>query len=166
MRRAVIAVAAVLVLLPSMAQAGAKPTGITAQLDRTGPAATVTALRAKHKWDRVLQHIGTGKPAWLALAPRLAAGTDASASLGLTIALADALPRNPAGVLQIARGASGPLALSQVCSAPYVEPHAGDLASYRRNAKHAVSGINVPGLRTARSACLTALKDRAAARAA
>ena len=158
MRRVVIVIAAALALLPCAAEAGVKSTGIVAELGREGPAATVKSLRAKHKWEQVLDHIGTGKPAWLALAPRLAAGTDASTSLGLTIALADALPRNPTAVLELVRDATGPLALNQVCSAPYIKPSQADLASYRRTAKHAVDAVTTPDLRSARSACLKALK--------
>ena len=164
MRQAVLAVTFALALLPSAVAAKAKPADITAQIKQSGAVATVAALRGKHKWDQVLARIGTGKPAWLAVAPLLAPGTDASTSLGLTIALADALARNPVGVLEIVREAAGPLALGQVCAAPYIKPKESDLADYLRSARHAVADVTTPGLRSARNTCLTALRSRGSIR--
>ena len=153
--------AGILTAIPAISAAKTGPTEIGARIDKDGAAATVSGLTAKHKWHRVLAHIGTGKPDWLALAPRLAAGTDASQSLGLTIALADALPRNAAGVLALAATAKGPLAIDRVCTAPYIEPIASDLAYYRTRARRAVEGLSAPPLQAAKRACLAALHPRA-----
>ena len=149
--------AGLIAMLPTGVSAKLKPDEIGGRIDKIGASATVAALIAKHKWNRVLGYIGTGKPAWLALAPKLVAGTDASASLGLTIALADALPRNPAGVLDLVRTGKGPLALSQVCAAPFIEPIPADLVTYRRSAKHALDALTDVHLREARKSCLAAL---------
>lgn len=152
--------AATIAVLPSTAQAGIGPSNIAARIDTEGAATTVASLVAKHKWHRVLAHIGTGKPAWLAIAPRLAAGTDATLAPGLTIALADALPRNATGVLALAAGARGPLAIGLVCAAPYIKPVPSDLAYYRTRAKRAVEAVTAPALREAKRDCLAALRSR------
>ncbi len=158
--------AGVLAAFPAVSTAKTSPTEIGARIDRSGAAATVSELAAKHKWHRVLAHIGTGKPEWLALAPRLAPGTEASQSLALTIALADALPRRAAGVLAVAAIAKGPLAIDRVCAAPYIEPKATDLAYYRTRARRAVEGVTAPPLQAAKRACLAALHPRAGSKPA
>lgn len=156
-----IVLAGLVAAAPAGAFAKTGPTEIGARIDRDGAAATVTRLAAKHKWHRVLANIGTGRAEWLALAPRLAAGTDASQSLALTIALADALPRKPAAVLAVAAAAKGPLAIERVCAAPYIEPIATDLAYYRTRARRAVEGVSAPPLQAAKRACLAALRPHA-----
>lgn len=152
-----VALAGLLAALPVAASARITPSTIIAQVNATGARASVAALVARHRWNRVLGHIGTGKAPWLEVAAPLSAGTDASQSLGLTIALATALPRNAAGVLAVASRATGPLGIANVCSAPFIEPVASDLAYYRSSAKRAVERVTAPGLRAARRACLAAL---------
>lgn len=82
-----------------IASGTATPAEISASIDRQGAYAFVASLDSDES-DWLVTQIGTGKNAWVELAPRLALGSDASVSTGLIIALARALPRNPAAVLK------------------------------------------------------------------
>ena len=77
------------------------PERIARDIETDGVKAVVDRLWNSGDYDRLLNHIDKGTPAWVALAPKLAAGTDAGASEELTIALAYALPRNPQAVLSV-----------------------------------------------------------------
>lgn len=105
--------------------------------------------------------MGRGDARWIALAPRLAPGTDAGTSEGLGIALAHALPRNPRAVLAVLGVAGGPVSVSagRVCGVPFIEDTVKDLTAYRRRAARAVRGVTDPSLVRARAACLSVLAE-------
>jgi hypothetical protein len=132
---------------------------VRASLESRGPRETVGRLQAASQWDVVLDGIGKGEVAWIALVPRLAQGTDAGLSETLGVALAKALPRAPAAVLNALDPGDGPLlGPSRVCGAPFVEPTPDFLAAYRPRALAAVEGVRDPRLRSIRDACLAALR--------
>jgi hypothetical protein len=132
------------------------PTQVQASVTRHGAAATVTALFDQHRWDYVSDRIAAGDAAWLALAAKLAPGTDAGTAEELPIDLAFALPRNAAGVLAAIRdGASDP---DDVCSAPFIEDTVKDVPAYRRRAIAAVERVADPRLAAIKAACLAALR--------
>jgi hypothetical protein len=87
---------------------------------------------------------------------RLARGTDAGDSTGLTVALARALPRNPAAVL--AALDEGPvIGPEAVCGVPFIEPSSKEIREYLDVAIPAVTRIE-PSVRVPhRSSCVDAL---------
>lgn len=128
---------------------------LSQEIEAKGAKAVVDSLG--DAFDDVLDHIDSGDPAWIALAPKLAQGTDAGNSEGLAIALAYALPKNPQAVLAVVTENDGVLAINRVCSIPFIEDTVKDRPAYKRNALHAVEAIKEPSLRKAKSNCLAVL---------
>ncbi|MDR5881515.1 hypothetical protein [Caballeronia sp. LZ032] len=113
---------------------------IAGEIETQGARPAVASLDRDGQFDAVLESIATGNAAWVELAPRLAQGTDASASIGLTIALATALPKNPAAVLRVLD--DGPvLGTSAVCGAPFIEPSPGEVKAYLDRTIPAVTDV-------------------------
>lgn len=142
-----------------IASGTATPAEISASIDRQGAYAFVASLDSDES-DWLVTQIGTGKNAWVELAPRLALGSDASVSTGLIIALARALPRNPAAVLKAVdpeEGDSHILAISRVCGLPFLEGTTPK--GYREKALHAVSTATRANPQI-RARCLKALHGR------
>lgn len=134
------------------------PAAIAAQVRHDGAKATVAALNRSQQWDAVMARMQDGTSAWLALAPLLAAGTDAGPSEELGISLAYALPRNAEAVLAVLDPGDGPvLGVGRVCGLPFVEETTARLAAYRRRAIRAVRRVADPRLASARAACLARL---------
>jgi len=148
-------------LAASAAHAQVRPNlpEVRASIEREGPAATVKRLTQARQWDVILDGMARGEPAWIALAPLLAQGTDSGPGEGLGIALARALPRDPAAVLHVLDPKDGPvLGASRVCSAPFIEPQPGFVEAYRPQAIAAVEAVRGARLRSARDACLAMLR--------
>jgi hypothetical protein len=66
----------------------------------------------------------------------LAAGTDAGTSQGLHVTLANALLKNPSGVLRLA-GVQNFLSIDKLCSAPFIESKSEKISQYLSEARHA-----------------------------
>jgi len=133
------------------------PQQISAAIDKQGAHAFLASLDEQAS-DKLLDHIGSGQAAWVALAPKLATGADAAIAEGLGIALAYALPKNASVVLKAVDPVEGDthiLAISRVCGIPFVEeaPFA-----YKTKALRAVAAVKNPALRQVRERCLAALK--------
>jgi hypothetical protein len=131
------------------------PAEIVRSLAAAGPRATVDALWDQGRWDYVSGRIGRGDAAFVALAPKLAAGADAGTAEDLPIALAFALPRNAPAVLAAIEG--GPFDAAEVCGAPFIEDTVSDIPDYRRRATAAVQAVVDPRLVPVKAACLAAL---------
>jgi len=155
-RIALLAAALALIATPTLA-AELTATQLTRQLQAEGPKATVQQLWNSGAYDSVLNHVASGDPAWIALAARLASGADAAASESLTIALAEALPKNPGAVLAILGPAVTALSPARVCGAPFIEMAAPDLRNYLSQTRTSVSAVSTPALGSSRAACLAAL---------
>ena len=157
--------AAGLVTAAILAAAGpgraAGPPGLSqvrASLQREGSHATVRRLMASGTWRAVLDAIGRGDAGWVAIAPSLARDADGAFAEGLGVALAEALPKSPAAVLNVLDPGDGQvIGASRVCSAPFIEPKPGVLAAYRKRAVAAVRAVRVARLSAARRACLARL---------
>jgi len=105
-------------------------------------------------YGKVLDGIASGADRWLALVPKLEPGTDAATAEALRIAVAEALPRNPSGVLNlVTRKPSWRIA----CSYPMIEPTSKGTRAYFRLVLPAVKAVRSPALRRARNICLTEL---------
>ena len=131
------------------------PAKITSALARYGPRATVNALFDERRWDYVSDRIGAGEAAYVALAPKLAAGADAGTAEDLPIALAFALSRNAPAVLTAL--ATGAFDSGEVCDAPFIEGTVKDIPAWRRRAAAAVRRTADPKLAAVKAACLEAL---------
>jgi hypothetical protein len=108
---------------------------------------------------QVYQGIASGNDQWLSLVPLLSTGTDASTSESLTDALAEALPRNAAGVLRVIgdRQTSGSMK-EGACFHP--EELSGQAArTYITTAMRAVEAVNDAGLQAAKTSCLANLRQ-------
>ena len=133
------------------------PAQVSAALDQQGAQAFFSSL-SDDDAEKLFDQISTGQAAWVALAPRLAAGADAGNAEGLGIALATALPKNPKAVLAVTDpvDADGhPIAVSRVCGIPFIETVP---AGYKAKAVRAVRGVNAEQLKGIRARCLTELE--------
>lgn len=137
---------------------------ILRSIDQVGAVATVEGLWATGAWDVMSDHIGDGEAEWIALAPKLAPGTDGAAAEGLGIALATALPKNPIAVLSATDPKDGfVFGISRVCSIPFLEPSKAFVKRYRAQTLASVSSVHSPRLAKARHACLVVLRQPRAA---
>jgi hypothetical protein len=151
-------VLALVVIMGTSALAAAKPTPETIAADIAAHGAdAVVARLAKHgDYDRVLGHIDQGGTKWVALAPKLAPGTDAGNAEALIISLALALPKNPQAVLALLSG-NNAFQIDDVCGAPFIEGTVKDVPAYVRKARAAVSRVMDAKFAGAKAACLASL---------
>ena len=140
----------------ALAAGALSPDGIAADVAAHGADAVVARLDANGDYDRVLGHIDSGDVRWLALVPKLAPGTDAGTAEALVIALAFALPRNPAGVLALLQGKEA-FPAEDVCGAPFIADTVKDVPAYVRRARAAVAAVTDPRLAATKAQCLAAL---------
>jgi hypothetical protein len=128
---------------------------IEAAIARDGATATVGALFDQGRWDEVSGRIAAGEPGWVALAGKLAPGTDAGTAEDLVISLAFALPRDAPAVLAVLQ--AGASDVSEVCGAPFIEGTMRDVSVYAHRAAGAVGRVADPSLAATKAACLDAL---------
>lgn len=160
MKRLLVTAVCLVSLAPIAARAVPRPTpaSITASISQHGAQQTIGNLASSDEWDYVSDQMDKGGSAWIALAPRLASGSDAGSAEDLGLSLAFALPRNPKAVLAALDPANGHiLGADRVCGLPFIEDTVKDRPGYKRRATAAVSGISQPGLADAKAACLKAL---------
>ncbi|SMG46502.1 hypothetical protein [Paraburkholderia susongensis] len=113
---------------------------------------------SESEWNDVLTHIDSGNPAWVALVPKLAEGTDSGNSEDLGIGLAYALPKNPRAVLRAIDPNNGPvLGVNRLCSAPFIEDTVPDIPAYIKRAKAALDKVRDSSLQDVKKACLAEL---------
>ena len=112
------------------------------------------------RWDRLLRDIATGQKEWLAIAAELRAGADGGAGETLSMAVQEALPRNPVGVLRLVslgrfdvQGVCGNYGFGQIEDERPVSVLLGLVAKR----VEAVSRVKNEDLRVARAACLDEL---------
>ncbi len=136
------------------------PSIVQAEIRDRGAKPVVDQLFKTEAWWQVMRNIGAGKTDWIALAPDLAAGTDAASSETLGISLAEALPKSPSAVLAVLElgGDASPLVVGNVCSAPFLEGTARHQHIYKSAALSAVSAVADPRLSNVKAACLNQLE--------
>jgi hypothetical protein len=136
---------------------------VSRMIDRYGPKATVDKLsNAKPNdthtdfgdFDKVLDGIASGDARWLALVPKLAPGTDAGTAESLPIVLAEALPKNPVGVLRLIKRDES---WRDACSYPMIEPNRKEMRDYFKTAIPAVESVHDPALQDVKRICLSEL---------
>ncbi|SIO72548.1 hypothetical protein SAMN05444172_8983 [Burkholderia sp. GAS332] len=135
------------------------PASIAARIGQQGADPVVRQLVANGEYEWVLDRIQAGNGQWIALAPRLAPGTDAGTAEDLGIALAYALPENPEAVLSVIDLRDDPvIGVIRVCGVPFVEGTMNEVHAYVKRALTAVSHADSPRLARVRLACLNALR--------
>jgi hypothetical protein len=132
------------------------PSVIAADIAAHGAEAVVARLAKHGDYDRVLGHIDKGETEWVALAPKLAPGTDAGYAEALIISLALALPKNPQAVLALLSG-KNVFQVDDVCGAPFIEGTVKDVPAYVRKARAAVSRVMDPKFAGTKTVCLASL---------
>lgn len=136
------------------------PASLAADLDRIGPRATVARLVEGGDWPRTMSAIAGGGRDWIRLAPQLARGSDSDRAQDIGIALAEALPKAAADVLEATGQNAGPaLSVDRVCGVPFVEATVADIPAYVQRARAAVTAVPPLALGRARTACLKALDE-------
>jgi hypothetical protein len=156
--RRLAAAAAILVLGCTPAPPALTPDRLRSDINAEGAVPVVQRLWTSGEYGHVLDQIAAGQQAWIAISPALASGADAAASEGLGIALAHALPRNPAAVLSVLDSQRRSLSPDRVCGLPFIEGDISDISAYRRDATAAVTKVTDAGLGVRRAACLAALQ--------
>lgn len=137
------------------------PNEIDHLIESRGARSTILYLNKVDELDYLLDQVGKGKSEWIAIAPRIAPGTDAAVAEGLGISLARALPRNPLAVLRVVDLANedGVLGVNRVCGVPFIETTRAYNNAYKRRAIPAVSRVQDFTVATARAKCLSRLKS-------
>jgi hypothetical protein len=134
------------------------PATVDRMLAQLGPKRTVDELAGSGAdfgdYEKILDGIASGDARWIALVPRLQPGTDAGTSEALRIAVAEALPKNPAGVLRLIE--HNP-AWREVCTYPMIEPTRKEARTYFKAAVPAVRAVISPALQRAKRMCLADL---------
>jgi len=157
-----------ILLLSAAALAGGAPSAITPaeigrMIDRYGAKRTVDELSKTvpndthsefGQLEKVLNGIASGNGRWLALVLRLASGTDAGTAESLPIAIAEALPKNPIGVLQLIKRDASWLS---ACGYPMIEPTRKETRAYFRMAIPTVQSVHGAGLEVVKRLCLSEL---------
>jgi hypothetical protein len=143
------------------AQGGAAvtPAEVEAMLGNQTPQQVVNALWGSgdnSRWGTVASGIAKGDPAWLALAVRISAGTDAGTADDFGIAAGDALTTNPTGALrllsQIEMGAGA-------CDENGFEVPAEQARAFYQTAIASVERVTDSGLQQIKNQCLAALRE-------
>ncbi len=157
MKYLLLAAACVAAALPCGARADSlSPPAIHARIARDGAVAVVNQLNAGSgaSWSTVIADISSGQPAWLSVAQELEPGADAGSGEDLETALSTALPKNPAGVLELA-GKTFPIA--DICSVPLIEPTDSQVAAWRHRVLSALAKVNDAALISQLQACRAAI---------
>jgi hypothetical protein len=105
-------------------------------------------------YDKVLEGVSSGDARWLALVPKLDPGTDAGSAEFLLIAVAEALPKNPAGVLRFTSRLSW---FRNACGYPMIEPSNREMRAYFKATIPALKGVHDAALARVKRICLTEL---------
>jgi hypothetical protein len=105
-------------------------------------------------YGKVLDGIASGDSRWLALVPRLEPGTDAGTAESLRLVVAEALPKNPAGVLRLITREP---TWRDACGYPMIEPTRKEMRAYFNAAIPAVKSVHDPALQAAKRVCLSEL---------
>jgi len=136
------------------------PAAVARMIHQLGPRGTVDKLAGDKgadlgEYEEVLDGIASGDARWLALVPKLQPGTDAGTSEALRIAVAEALPKTPTGVLRLIARIP---AWAEACSYPMIEPTHEQARAYFKAAIPAVTRVRIVALQRARNICLTELR--------
>lgn len=139
------------------------PASVRSLIETKGAAGAVQELGAAGEgqgqqeplWFHVTKMLSSGAQEWLDLAPALTPGVDGMFAETLTIALQEALPNNPAGVLNLA---SADRPIPTLCTFGKIEPTAAEVQAWKAAAIAAVAGVTDPALTQQKAECLAVLQ--------
>lgn len=134
---------------------GSSPEQISMEIKAHGATAVVERLWDSREYEMVLNHVRSGAPAWVALALKLAPGTDAGAAEELSMALGHALSNNPSVVLAIINPRVFPVSLPEVCRPPFTDETRRQIWAWIRKTKSAILAVTDTSLRSKKVQCLT-----------
>jgi len=105
------------------------PTSVVDHIQHTGAKTYLQALArenahaaVKSDWEYIIAGISSGNAEWLKIVPLIASATDAGFAEDLATALAQAIPKNVGGVMEVLNDSVPPVSVRSVCSMPlYVE---------------------------------------------
>jgi hypothetical protein len=127
---------------------------VLSQIKLGGVASVAKRVDADESFGRsVMNGIATGDSLWLEVASKFRPGS-ATAEASLSIALASALPRSPAGVLRLL-GDKYPV--ESVCGIPFFHVDSAFVATYHDSAIAALGQVRDRLLIRNRDACISAL---------
>lgn len=106
-------------------------------------------------WSELLRHISDGETGWIIYVPLFISGTEAGQATQLSIALAEALPKNPHAVLSLEYSF---VSLRRVCSLPFIDPDKAFIRQYLQDVTRAMQDINDPYMKPDKDICLGRLK--------
>lgn len=138
------------------------PQEVRTMVQRDGAAATVRALNeggtaaAPNRFAALERGIASGDQQWLEIVPLIRPGTDGETGEGLSTSLADALPRNAAGVLRVS---GTPDEVASVCDPVAFEEMSPERRTYVQTAITAVEAVSDPALQQVKASCLTTLRS-------
>ncbi|CAH0221890.1 hypothetical protein V8O11_19750 [Erwinia aphidicola] len=69
-------------------------------------------------WESIVENISSGDVTWLKIVPLIAGNTDAGFAEDIATALAQAIPKNARGVMDVINDKIPPVSISNVCSMP------------------------------------------------
>ncbi len=129
---------------------------ILISIQNEGPRTVIRRLGANQKvFDEICERVASGDPNWLSVAKALRPAYDAAAGESLTISVARALPKAPAGVLSLVGNG---FELEDICTSPFIEsPREVDLA-HLRAAEEALASLKNPTLEEKRKLCIEKIR--------
>jgi len=131
---------------------------VEASIQHSGAKSTIADLQRREQWQTVTDMIDTGDSAWIDLVPRLARGVDDVTAEDLARSLSHALPKNPRSVLTVLT-AQVVISPARVCAMALTDEDAAkDRALYKREALHALDGVDDQPLASAKTICVNLLK--------
>jgi len=119
----------------------------------------ITRRNEHQDWYNIAEKVAVGDEAWIAASGCLMLGTKGSISaidwLILKMAWADALPKNPAAMLEIEyQGYS----LGDLCELPHIEPEEEYLAHYVEETIAALEKVDAGHLEGGKRRCISLMK--------
>lgn len=106
-------------------------------------------------WQHAMKQVAAGNEEWLLVVPCLTFGADAGNATDITVALATALPVNPAGVLRLE---ASHVSLKMACSFPFIEPEPEFTARYAAQTVLALQAIVDTALQDDANICVQRLQ--------
>lgn len=138
------------------------PDQVRARFQRDGVSQTLIAFQDP-SWSAtngaMSEGIAAGDGQWLALVPLLSTSGNAEMAEGLIAMLAEALPRNAAGVLRVLGDPQMSTTLKEMTCMHPEELSGAAARAYLTNATRAVEAVSDPALQAMRTMCLANLRQ-------
>lgn len=130
--------------------------GIRAAVLENGAHNTVSLMNEGDRaaWQNFYRQVAAGEEKWLQLVPLVLGGSEHTGAIA--VALAEALPKNPEGVLGLE---SWMVSMKYVCAMPFIEPDDSFIDSYYKRAMSALDGVRDEYFRDDKKICRQRLQE-------